>query len=202
MPQVKYSNFRLYCLPICITNLKSHIEPPLFPVEDALFCKTAYFSWRLPVSYHRQCGSVLHYYWGQEQNQLKVWICFSDWKYNATQSLKLCFPWLSWRQFCVPLLSLLAPCLFWSCSHPLPVNLKQQLKKKNNKNKPKSKYSLNSEWFSNTPKWNYKVVCSHLCILAVDIYYTCMLAVRDLVHWQVLQGMERRLQLKSIRLSN
>lgn len=51
MPQVKYSNFQLYCLQICITYLKSHREALLFPFENVFCCKTTYFSWGLCNGY-------------------------------------------------------------------------------------------------------------------------------------------------------
>lgn len=67
MPQVKYSNFRLYCLPTCITDLKSHTEALLFPLENVLSCKGTYFSRGLPMGYHRQHGSVWCYYWDRNK---------------------------------------------------------------------------------------------------------------------------------------
>lgn len=51
MPQVKYSNFQLYCLQICITYLKSHREALLYPFENVFCCKTTYFSWGLCNGY-------------------------------------------------------------------------------------------------------------------------------------------------------
>lgn len=120
MPQVKYSNFQLYCLQICITDMKSL----LFPFENVFCCTT----------FPRTCNGCVTT--GSVEvcdvitgNRNKIYwrskFFFVTFEGYAAQSLKKHFPLLKWWWFFVPLLFICARWLLWSTSQT-PVYSKEK----------------------------------------------------------------------------
>lgn len=101
-PQVKYSNFRFYCLQICITDLKSQTEALLFPSEN-VFCCNLYFS-RTCNGYVTRCSVAACDIVRGDRNSISgrsefVLVTLKTQCNSVTQAV---FPWLSWWWFCVP----------------------------------------------------------------------------------------------------
>lgn len=174
MPQVKYSNFRLHCLQICVTNLKSHREALLFPFENVLCCKPTCFSCNGYVT----TGSVAvcDVITG-DRNKI-------DWRSELVLvTLKMqCNSVTQAVLSMTQLVMVFCPTTFHTCALAILEFLSPSSSVLKRKNKPKSKY-----WFCIALRWKClfctcKDVCSHHCSPTIDTRYTHMPAVRDVVH--------------------